>query len=165
MYYGKIKNFNIANGPGIRTTLFVSGCLHHCKGCFQPETWNFNYGEEWTKEVEDKFIEYCKDDNITGVSILGGEPLDQNFIIMLDLLRRIKVEVKKPIWMWTGYKFEELATYQKQMLEDFVEVLVDGRFEEDKKDLSLKYCGSKNQRVIDIKKTFEKKEIVLYEEA
>jgi anaerobic ribonucleoside-triphosphate reductase activating protein len=165
MYYGKIKNFNIANGPGVRTTLFVSGCLHHCKGCFQPETWNFNYGEEWTKEVEDKFIEYCKDDNITGVSILGGEPLDQNFIIMLDLLRRIKVEVKKPIWMWTGYKFEELATYQKQMLEDFVEVLVDGRFEEDKKDLSLKYCGSTNQRVIDIKKTFEKKEIVLYEEA
>jgi anaerobic ribonucleoside-triphosphate reductase activating protein len=165
MYYGKIKHFNIANGPGVRTTLFVSGCLHHCKGCFQPETWNFNYGEEWTKEVEDKFIEYCKDDNITGVSILGGEPLDQNFIIMLDLLRRIKVEVKKPIWMWTGYKFEELATYQKQMLEDFVEVLVDGRFEEDKKDLSLKYCGSTNQRVIDIKKTFEKKEIVLYEEA
>jgi anaerobic ribonucleoside-triphosphate reductase activating protein len=165
MYYGKIKNFNIANGPGVRTTLFVSGCLHHCKGCFQPETWSFSYGEEWTKEIEDKFIEYCKDDNITGVSILGGEPLDQNFIIMLDLLRRIKVEAKKPIWMWTGYKFEELATYQKQMLEDFVEVLVDGRFEEDKKDLSLKYCGSKNQRVIDIKKTFEKKEIVLYEEA
>ena len=165
MYYGKIKNFNIANGPGVRVSLFVSGCLHHCKGCFQPETWNFKYGKEWTKEVEDKFIEDCKNENITGVSILGGEPLQQNFVIMLDLLRRIKVEVNKPVWMWTGYKFEELGSYQKQMLEDFVDVLVDGRFIEEKKDLSLKYCGSTNQRVIDIKKTFKKKEIVLYEEA
>lgn len=164
MNYSKIKKFDISNGPGTRVSLYVSGCLHHCKGCFNTETWDFKAGKEFTKEKKDEFIEACKNENITAVSILGGEPLQQNFLEMLDLLRTIKTQVKKPIWMWTGYRLEELGSYQKQMLEDFVDVLIDGKFEEDKKDITLKYSGSTNQRVINIKETFKRRDIVLYED-
>ena len=165
MNYAKIKYYDISNGPGVRISLYVSGCKHHCKGCFQPETWNFNYGQPFTKKIKEDFIKACKDKNIVAISILGGEPLQQNHEEMLDLLKTIKTQVNKPIWLWTGYKFEDLNLSQKQMLKEFVDVLVDGKFEEDKKDITLKYCGSKNQRVINIKETFKFKEIRLYEKA
>lgn len=164
MNYAKIKKFDISNGPGVRVSLYVSGCLHHCKGCFNKETWDFKAGKEFTKEKKEEFIKACKDEKITAVSILGGEPMQQDFMEMLDLLRTIKIQVNKPVWMWTGYRLEELGSYQKQMLQDFVDVLVDGKFEEDKKDITLKYCGSTNQRVINIKETFRRKDIVLYED-
>ena len=167
MNYSGIKRFDISNGPGIRMSLYVSGCTHHCKGCFNPTTWNFNAGDEWTQEVEDKFIEDCKDDKITGVSILGGEPLQQDVNTMFKLLYRLKTEVKKPIWLWTGYSFDDLPLSVVPLI-TLIDVLVDGQFEIDKKDLNLKYCGSTNQRVIDMKETLkvmEQGEIVLYEQA
>lgn len=165
MNYATIKHFDISNGPGVRMSLYVSGCTHHCKGCFNTETWDFNSGKPFTEEVKKEFIKACKDENITAVSILGGDPLQQNHLEMLDLLKEIKTQVNKPIWLWTGYKLEELGSHQKQMLENFVDVLIDGKFEIDKKDITLKYCGSTNQRVIDIKETFKHKEIRLYEKA
>ena len=170
MNYAKIKKYDISNGPGIRMSLYVSGCTHHCKGCFNPTTWNFNAGNKWTKEIEDKFIEDCKDPKITGVSILGGEPLQQDFMTMYNLLQRIKKETNKPIWLWTGYRINEIPYMMTILISTFVDVLIDGQFEMDKKDLKLKYCGSTNQRVIDVKQTLKsiekgKGEIILYEQA
>lgn len=165
MNYARIKYYDISNGPGIRHSLYVTGCTHYCKGCFNQEIWSFKSGQEWTKEVEDKFIEDCKDSKVTGISILGGEPLQQDFLSIYTLLKRLKTEVNKPIWLWTGHKIEELSFALLSMLNEFIDVLIDGKFEEDKKDIKLKYCGSTNQRVIDIKETFKHKEIRLYEKA
>ena len=100
MNYAQIRDMDIVNGEGIAVSLFVSGCPHHCKGCFNPETWDYNYGQPWTQEVEDEFIELCKRDYVTCVSLLGGEPLQKG---ILGLLRRIKAEVNKPVYLWTGY--------------------------------------------------------------
>lgn len=165
MNYCKIKNFDISNGPGIRVSLYVSGCTHYCKNCFNKDTWDFNSGIKFDNIEKDKFIEFCKNEKITGVSILGGEPLQQNYLEMFDLLKDIKTKVNKPIWLWTGYKFEEITYDKKQMIFNFVDVLIDGKFEEENKNINLKYCGSTNQRVIDIKQTIKKGEITLYEEA
>lgn len=161
MNYAKIKWHDISNGPGVRASLFVSGCTHGCPGCFNREAWDFNYGKEWTKEIEDKFINHLKNPNIMGVNILGGEPLQQGEA-MLKLLKRINQEVKKPIWLWTGYVIDKEIHDDKtrkfvianQILRE-CDVVVDGRFVESKKDLKLKYRGSSNQRVIDIKETLK----------
>lgn len=146
MHYAQIRKYDVANGEGIRTTLFVSGCNFNCPGCFNKEYQNFDYGNEWTKEVEDKFIELGKDENVSGYSILGGEPLMQDKDTMISLLKRIKNETGKSIWMWTGFTLENLTTEQLKII-DYVDVLIDGTFIEDLKDLRLAWRGSRNQKI------------------
>ncbi|MGL4772326.1 MAG: anaerobic ribonucleoside-triphosphate reductase activating protein [Clostridium sp.] len=160
--YAQIRKFDVTNGPGIRTTLFVSGCTHNCKDCFNTEQQNFNFGNKWTKEVEDNFIDAINSSQVVGVSILGGEPLQQiNDVTFLNLLIRIKEETNKPIWLWSGYTFEEIIKNPKrfEILKN-VDVLIDGKFEIENKDLMLKYRGSSNQRVIDVKKSLIENEII-----
>ena len=137
MKYAKIRKLDVTNGPGVRTTLFVSGCTHNCEGCFNKEQQDFNYGNEFTKETEDEFIELTKSRQIKGVNILGGEPMQQIMDdTLLNLLRRIKTETNKPIWLWSGYKFEEIISNPKRLeLLKEVEVLIDGKFQLDKRDI------------------------------
>lgn len=162
MNYAKIRKYDVSNGVGVRTTLFVSGCTHNCEGCFNKEAQNFNFGEEFTKETEDYFIEISKNENIKGINILGGEPMQQ--IIdnsLLNLLKRLNREVKKSIWLWSGYTFEEIINNPKRLeLLKEVDVLIDGKFDANKKDLMLKYRGSSNQKIIDVKKSLETNTIV-----
>ena len=149
MRYAKARDRDIANGPGIRTSLYVQGCHFHCKGCFNSSTWDFDGGDVFTKEKENLLIEASKKKHIVGLSILGGEPLDQPDGI-LEFIQRFKQEIPdKSIWMWTGYKIDQIPIIDirwKVLL--LVDTVVDGQFEEDKKDLKLKYCGSSNQRVL-----------------
>ena len=165
MKYAKIRKYDTSNGQGIRSTLFVSGCTHNCKGCFNKKAQNFNYGFNWDSKREEEFMTYVKDDKVVGVNILGGEPMQQiKDNDLLRLLERIKKETGKSIWLWTGYNIEEILInnnlIQLSML-SLVDVLIDGRFEEDKKDLKLKYRGSANQRVIDVPASINKEEVVL----
>ncbi|MCI5727719.1 MAG: anaerobic ribonucleoside-triphosphate reductase activating protein [Clostridium sp.] len=162
MRYAQIRKFDVTNGPDVRTTLFVTGCTNNCEGCFNKELQDFNYGEEWTKETEDKFLEYAKNENVNGVNILGGEPMEQVMDDSLyNLLLRIKNETGKSIWLWSGYLYEEIIkdNLKKRLLE-LVDVLVDGRFIIAKRDITLKYRGSSNQRVIDVKKSLEFNKII-----
>lgn len=162
MNYAKIRKFDVTNGPNVRTTLFVSGCTHNCKDCFNKEQQDFNYGEIFTKETEDEFIKYSMNPSIKGINILGGEPLQQlKDSSLIALLIRLNKEVKKTIWLWTGYTYEEVLSDQKKKeILNFIDVLIDGRFEIDKRDISLKYRGSINQRVIDVKKSLEKNQVI-----
>lgn len=144
MRYAQIRDMDIVNGEGIAVSLFVQGCQNHCKGCFNQETWDFNGGKEWTKEVEDEFIKLCKRNYVSCVSLLGGEPLAQNDI--LDLLKRIKTEVNKPVYVWTGYTAEFAIKYKSLEL-SYIDYLIDGKFEEDKKDVRLRLRGSSNQKI------------------
>lgn len=162
MKYAKIRKLDVTNGPGIRTTLFVSGCTHNCKDCFNKEQQDFNYGEEFTKEIEDEFIEYTKARQIKGVNILGGEPMQQvKDNTLLNLLKRIRMETNKPIWLWSGYTLEEILRDEKRLeILKEVDVLIDGRFEADKRDIMLKYRGSSNQRVIDVKRTLKEDRVI-----
>ena len=173
MNYGEIKKNDIANGLGVRTTLFVSGCTHHCKGCFQPETWNFGYGKPYTKEVEDDIIASLSPYYISGLTLLGGEPMEpSNQKELLSLLRRVRSEApKKNIWCYTGYTFEELVgkvpsrarcEYTDEML-SLIDVLVDGEFKEELKDIRLRFCGSSNQRILDLEKSLSCAEPVPYQ--
>ena len=157
MNYAKIRKLDVTNGPGIRTTLFVSGCTHNCEGCFNKEQQDFNYGNKFTKETEDEFIQLTKNKQIKGVNILGGEPMQQIMDdTLLNLLKRIKLETDKPIWLWSGYTFEEIVNNPKRLeILREVDVLIDGKFQADKRDIMLKYRGSSNQRVIDVKKSLE----------
>ena len=162
MKYAKIRKLDVTNGPGVRTTIFVSGCTHNCEGCFNKEQQDFNYGNDFTKETEDEFIELTKSRQIKGVNILGGEPMQQVMDdTLLKLLKRIKLETNTPIWLWSGYTFEEIINNSKraEMLRE-VDVLIDGKFEADKRDIMLKYRGSSNQRVIDVKKSLEQGTII-----
>lgn len=162
MNYAQIRHYDVANGPGVRASIFVSGCTHNCKNCFNKEAQDFNYGNLYTKEVEDKFMKYVLDDNTKGVSILGGEPLMQTMDdSLLNLLKRIKKETNKEIWLWSGYTYEEaiLSKKRKEIL-NYVDVLVDGRFEEENKSLLIKFRGSTNQRIIDLNKTRKEGKIV-----
>ena len=166
----QMRKFDVANGTGIRSTLFVSGCHHDCKGCFNKEYQNFKYGEEWTPEVEEKFLSYVADENVTGVSFLGGEPFHP---VNAGHLARLAFKIKehypnKPIWVWTGYTYEEILedgqkSDRMSILLNFIDVLVDGKFMEEQKDLTLKFRGSSNQRLIDVQKTLEQDEVVLYD--
>ena len=162
MRYAQIRKFDVTNGPDVRTTLFVTGCTNNCEGCFNKELQDFNFGEEWTKETEDKFLEYAKNENVNGVNILGGEPMEQVMDDSLyDLLLRIKNETGKSIWLWSGYLYEEIIKdNSKKRLLELVDVLVDGRFVIAKRDITLKYRGSSNQRVIDVKKSLEFNKII-----
>ena len=146
MNYGAIKKCDIANGVGVRTVLFVSGCTHHCKGCFQPETWNFDYGERYTKETEDEIIESLRPDYVDGITLLGGEPFEpENQRELVKLLRRIKKELpQKTVWSFSGYTYEELTGDSRAVCEvtnemlSMLDVLVDGEFVEAKRNISLK---------------------------
>jgi len=172
MNYGEIKNCDIANGEGVRVSLFVSGCTHHCKNCFNAETWDFDFGEPFTREIEDKIIEELAPDYIDGFSLLGGEPFEpQNQKVLLPLLRRIKDKYpQKGVWCYTGYLFDkELKSesrarceYTDEML-SLIDVLVDGEFVQELYDISLQFKGSTNQRIIDVQKSIAKGQIVLYE--
>ncbi len=172
MYYGNIKYFDIANGVGVRTTLFVSGCRNHCEGCFQPETWNFKYGKEFTKEVEDEIIESLKPPYVVGLTLLGGDPFEkENQEALYPFIKRVKeLYPNKNIWAYTGYVYDKdlvdggksFTEYTIPML-DLIDVLVDGPFILAEKDLILEFRGSRNQRVIDLNKTREQGEVVLYE--
>ena len=160
MRYASIRDMDVVNGVGIARSLFVQGCTHHCYNCFNQETWDFNGGKEWTKEIEDEFIEICKRPYIDCVSILGGEPLDQD-LDMLELLRRIKKEVGKPIYLWTGYTWETIFSNEDYVLEMLIlslcDYVIDGEYIDDLKDYRLKLRGSSNQRIIDVKKTLDSK--------
>ena len=171
MNYGAIKKCDIANGVGVRTVLFVSGCTHHCKGCFQPETWNFDYGERYTKETEDEIIESLRPDYVDGITLLGGEPFEpENQRELVKLLRRIKKELpQKTVWSFSGYTYEELTgdsravcEVTKEML-SMLDVLVDGEIVEPKRNISLRLRGSENQRLIDMNKTRKEGKIVLWD--
>ncbi len=161
MHYGEIKKTDIANGTGVRVSLFVSGCRHCCPDCFNSATWDFNYGTEYTKDTEDMIIKYLAPDYVRGLTLIGGEPFEkENQADLLKLVTRVKREYPhKDIWCYSGFTFEEILNGSRASGEtatsllNNIDVLVDGRFEKDKKDIRLKFRGSSNQRIIDIKKT------------
>ena len=161
MRYASIRNLDIANGPGCRCTIFVSGCEHRCKGCFQPETWNFDYGKEFTEETLQLLLQFAKPTHLAGISVLGGEPLHpRNRKDVLDLVKKFKAAYpEKTVWLWTGYLWEDIAS---DLVDSDIDVVVDGKFVEELKDLRLKYCGSSNQRVIDVKASIKNNSITLY---
>ena len=160
MNYGKIKPVDVANGEGVRVSLFVSGCQHHCKGCFNPELWFFGAGEKYTPAVREHIIELCSKDYISGLSLLGGEPLDsENLYEVTFLCKLFKDEFpNKTIWCYTGYKWEDFYAYS---IMKYIDVLVDGQFVEELKDPRLKFRGSSNQRIIDVQKSLESRTLVL----
>ena len=162
MYYGNIKEFAIEDGEGIRTVLFVSGCTHRCRGCFQPETWDFSYGKPYTEETERYILDSLAPDYIEGLTVLGGEPMEpENQETVLSLIRKVKERFpEKNVWIYTGYTLEQLtgeqgsraATVTAKEILSVADVLVDGEFIEEEKDPSLDFRGSRNQRIIDLKK-------------
>lgn len=158
MNYAKIKYFDIANGPGVRTSLFVSGCSNHCKGCFNPETWNPNFGQKFTKEKLNDILDSIDRPEIKGLSLLGGDPLEYYNLSevnkIIDKFRDRFGYYKKDIWMWTGYLLEDIINDPlRWKVVSKVDTLIDGRFEITKKNLKLKFRGSENQRIIDIQKS------------
>lgn len=162
MNYSQIRSLDIANGPGCRITIFCSGCTNRCPGCFQPETWDFSYGKEFTEDTLNSILELAKSDYIQGLSVLGGEPVHpRNLPEILRLTRKFKeVYPEKDIWLWTGYQLEDVF---ESLVDSGIDVVVDGKFVEELKDLRLKYRGSSNQRIIDFKETLRAGDIVLYE--
>ena len=158
MNYGTIKAVDIADGIGVRVTLFVSGCTHHCKGCFNPETWDFAYGTPYTAETEEQLIKLLSPHYIRGLTLLGGEPFEpENQRILTGLLRRVRKELpQKDIWCYSGYTFEELRGESRARCEvtdemlSLLDVLVDGEFVEAKRNLMLRFRGSENQRLLDV---------------
>lgn len=168
MKYAKIKKTDVANGPGVRVSIFVSGCHHHCEGCFNSEAWDFNYGNDFTEDTIQEIIEAMNHDYITGLSLLGGEPFELiNQKGLLPLLKKVKeVYPEKTIWTYSGFLYDELKEMDypetKEIL-SLIDVLVDGKFVESLKDPNLYFRGSSNQRVIDMKKTLKSKKIVLHE--
>lgn len=171
MNYGEIKKYDIANGEGVRVSLFVSGCTHHCKGCFNEETWNFNYGKPFTSETEGEILKALSPNYISGLSLLGGEPFEkQNQRVLLPLLKKVKKSFPhKNIWCYTGYLFDrELlqdspvrCEYTDEMLQ-YIDVLVDGEYIEEEKDISLVFRGSSNQRIIDVRGSLETGKVQLW---
>lgn len=157
MNYATIKFYDVANGTGVRVSLFVSGCRHHCKGCFNAETWDFCYGEPYTQETEDSIIDGLKPDYITGLSLLGGEPFEpENQPALTALLRRVKTQLpEKTVWCYTGYTYDtDLAEggsvftdVTREML-SYIDILVDGEFIEEQRDLTLRFRGSRNQHIL-----------------
>ncbi len=172
MYYADIKKADVANGIGVRISLFVSGCTHHCKGCFNEEAWDFHYGNEFTEREIDKILDLMNHPYIAGLTLLGGEPLEHvNQQGILPLLRKVKEKFPdKNIWCYSGYTFEKdiLGRMYKEWEEtpellSYIDVLVDGKFEEDKKDIKLRFRGSSNQRIIDVKKSLKENKTVLFD--
>ncbi len=173
MHYGEIKKCDIANGEGVRVSLFVSGCTHHCPGCFNQETWDFSYGKEYTEETEKEILNALDHEYINGLSLLGGEPFEpQNQEVLVSLLRKVRERFpQKDVWCYTGYLFDrELQNESRARCEytdemvSMIDILVDGRFVESLKDITLVFRGSSNQRVIDVKKSLEEGKIVLWDQ-
>jgi len=170
MHYSTIKDCDIANGIGVRITLFVSGCTNHCKNCFQPQTWDFDFGEPFTEETEEKLLEMLKPDYINGLTLLGGEPMEpQNQRALVPFLKRVREAYpNKNVWCFTGFTYEVLKTdgshprceVTDEML-SLIDVLVDGKYVDELKDLTLQFRGSSNQRLIDMVKTRENGEVTL----
>ena len=173
MNYADIKQYDVANGLGIRVSLFVSGCTHHCKNCFNKETWDFGFGNPFTEAEIEKILEYLKPSYVSGLSLLGGEPFEpENQPGLLPLVKKVKETYpEKNIWCYTGYLFDEdicgkmmdQVPETKELL-SYIDVLIDGPFIEERKNLKIRFRGSDNQRIIDVKKTMEAGEIVLWEE-
>ena len=172
MNYGEIKKNDIANGEGVRTSLFVSGCRHHCKNCFNQDTWDFNFGEPFTQKTAEDIFDSCAPKWINGLSLLGGEPFEpENQKELLPFLLSFRDRFPdKTIWCYSGFTFEEITgkkesrayTDISRRVLELMDVLVDGRFVEEKKDISLVFRGSSNQRIIDVKKSLDQHEVVLY---
>ena len=171
MNYAAIKNCDIANGPGVRVSLFVSGCTHHCKGCFQPETWGFNYGKPFNEDTEELIFSLLEPDYIAGLTVLGGEPMEyQNMIALFPFIYWTKHRYpQKTIWLYSGSTYEELMArkggytkWQTKTLLKYVDILVDGPFVEEKKNIGLQFRGSENQRIIDLRQTEEQGKIILW---
>lgn len=172
MHYGEIKNCDIANGPGVRVSLFVSGCTNHCEHCFQPQTWDFCYGEEYTAETEETILDLLSPSYIKGLTLLGGEPFEpQNQRGLLGLVKRVREEYPgKNIWAFSGFTWEELHTdgsHPRCEVTDellrMIDVLVDGRYVEEMRNISLRFRGSENQRLIDVKKTLASGNVTLWD--
>ena len=170
MNYGRIIKYDVANGEGVRTSLFVSGCTNHCPGCFNQEAQDFNYGKLYTQDTENRLLDCIKQPYISGLSILGGDPLcqDDMGLITLNFLARKVHSLGKTVWLWTGFKWEDFNFTNNFSLQSLLlsacDVVVDGPFIEAEKDLSLAFRGSRNQRIIDVRKTLGKGEIILYKE-
>lgn len=171
MYYAEIKNHDIANGPGVRVSLFVSGCTHRCEGCFNEVTWDFHYGSTFDEDAEKKIIANLEPDYIAGLTLLGGEPLEYaNWQALLPFIKKVKKQYpQKDIWCYTGYRFEEdvLEKFCRQWddMSEFlsqIDVLVDGEFILDQKDISLQFRGSANQRIILVQESLRCGETVLW---
>lgn len=164
MQYNKIRKMDISNGPGVRVSIFFQGCSFHCKGCFNPETWDFNGGKEFNDDVINHILKLCDNDVISGLSILGGEPLNPKNISGTIKLAKVFKEryPNKTIWLWSGYLFDDYII-DKEIV-NYLDVVVDGQFKIDLSSPLLKYKGSSNQRVIDVKKSIKNKKIVLYED-
>ena len=174
MKYAKIKKCDVANGPGVRVSLFVTGCNHHCKNCFNREAWDFNYGDDFTQKQESEIIEDLKPDYITGLSLLGGEPFEKtNQEGLVPLIKKVKETYpNKEIWCYTGFTFdkqilgqmigEEHRETTKEMLNN-IDYIVDGRFVDELKDPKLRFRGSSNQRIIDVKKSLAQNQIVIWD--
>ena len=170
MNYANIKFNDIANGEGVRVSLFVSGCTHHCKNCFNKETWDFNYGKPFTSEVENLIIEKLKPEHINGLTLIGGEPMEPaNQKGLLEFVKKVKsIYPEKSIWCYTGYLFDEEllkesrahAPWTMELL-SYIDVIVDGRFVQELKDITLRFKGSSNQRVIDVQKSLKQNKVVL----
>lgn len=169
MNYADIKKIDVANGEGARVSVFVSGCNHHCKGCFNQCAWDFNYGKKFTEKEEQQIIDYMNHDYISGLSLLGGEPLEpKNQEGLLPLVKKVKEKFpNKDIWCYTGFDFEKdvvgkMAKNNETTREllKYIDIIVDGKFEEDKKDLKLQFRGSSNQKIVDVKKSLQTGQIV-----
>ena len=172
MHYGEIKNCDIANGEGVRVSLFVSGCTNHCENCFQPQTWDFCYGKPFTAETEEYILSLLAPDYINGLTLLGGEPFEpENQRALLPFLKRVKQTYpNKNIWAFSGFTWEELhdpsahpCTEVTEEMLSLVDVLVDGRFIEAQKNISLRFRGSENQRLIDVPATLEAGNVTLWQ--
>lgn len=180
--YAQIRECDVSNGEGVGVALFVQGCNFHCYNCFNKDTWDFNGGKEWTPEVEDKFIELASRPYIKRISILGGEPLaDENLDGVLDLVNRIRLLLpEKTIWLYTGYEWEHIfdqgyhyhpltveklsiGRWRRQKIVKQCDVLIDGRYIDSLRDVSLKWKGSSNQRVINVQESLSQNKIILYE--
>lgn len=172
MNYGQIKKTDIANGPGVRVSLFVSGCTHHCEGCFNSETWDFEYGQEFTEATQEELLGLLEPDFISGLTVLGGEPFEPvNQRVLLPFLKKVRKRYPhKTIWCYTGYLLDRRLWKQSaarceatdEML-SLLDVLVDGEFVQREKDISLRFRGSKNQRVIDVSQSIAQGRICLFE--
>ena len=169
MNYADIKKIDVANGEVVRVSVFVSGCNHHCKGCFNQCAWDFNYGKKFTEKEEQQIIDYMNHDYISGLSLLGGEPLEpKNQEGLLPLVKKVKEKFpNKDIWCYTGFDFEKDVVEKmaknnettRELLK-YIDIIVDGKFEEDKKDLKLQFRGSSNQKIVDVKKSLQTGQIV-----
>ena len=172
MNYAEIKTSDIANGPGVRVSLFVSGCTHRCKGCFNEIAWDFEYGKEFDEKTMDRLIEALRPDYVRGLTLLGGEPMEyRNQLGLLPFIRRVRAELpQKDIWCFSGYLFDSQIRDEmckkwaetREML-SYIDVMVDGKFVEELKDITLRFRGSSNQRIIDVKASLATGNVVLWQ--